>query len=437
MIRGMAEGESYKQQHAWRSKFRSRSHDEAHDGAQAASPVDCEHGQVFRGKAELVDTQEGLAGLIGRLRATGSFAYDSEFIGELSYVPKLCLIQIATSAEIALVDPLAAMDLRPLWELLADEAVEKIVHAGPQDMEPVNRMLGRPAANVVDTQIAAGFACLPYPISLQRLVLQLLGVRLGKGLTFTHWDQRPLSTQQLRYAADDVRYLPAGWMELKKRVDAAGTMAWVKEESKAMCLSSPYQFDPETTHQRVRGSGSLDPKQVGILRELCVWRNMAAMKEDLPPRTLLRDDVLIDLCRRAPITDEKLQNIQGLPRPMRLAHGEAIIAAIVRGKQATPAESEGEIRKTDELPAEQFKVDGLLALAQTLAMGHGVDPQIVMTRSDVAALVRQASRHGQADGLRLMQSWRGELVGKKLVKLVREGGAVGVTVALGQVRCGE
>ena len=152
----------------------------------------------------LVDQQQDLHLLIERLRSVGSFAYDSEFIGEMSYVPKLCLIQIATEQEIALVDPLADLDLMPLWELFADPAVQKIVHAGAQDMEPVIRMLGRPATNVLDTQIAAGFARLPYPISLQRMVLQLLGIKLGKGLTFTHWDQRPLSSQQTRYAADDV-----------------------------------------------------------------------------------------------------------------------------------------------------------------------------------------------------------------------------------------
>ena len=108
----------------------------------------------------------------------------------------------------ALIDPLAGIDLRPFWELLCDPSVEKIVHAGQQDIEPVVRHLGRAPANIFDTQIAAGLAGLPYPVSLSKLVNELAGAKLGKGLTFTHWDQRPLSAMQLRYAADDVRYLP-------------------------------------------------------------------------------------------------------------------------------------------------------------------------------------------------------------------------------------
>ena len=414
----MSEAESLKLSHAWRSQFRTRNHEAAHDTGAASAPIHCEHELVCRDKAHVVDTQELLEGLLGRLRAAGSFAFDSEFIGELSYVPKLCLIQIATSAEIALVDPLAPIELKPLWEVLADASVEKIVHAGAQDMEPVTRILGRPAVRVVDAQIAAGFARLPYPISLQRLVLHTLKVKLGKGLTFTDWQQRPLSTQQVRYAADDVRYLPAAWAELRKTLEAGGAMGWVAQECEAMCQAPPYQFSPETSFLKIRGAGALDAKHLGILRELAIWRNQTAQSADLPPRTVVSDEIMVDMARRAPSSEEKLQNIHGLPRPVRVAHGGEILAAIAQGLQQG-IHVEPEMRKSDELPSDQFRIDSILAVAQSMCMAHGIDPQIAFTRGDIAEMLRALSGGKDTAGCRVMQGWRGEVVGRPLVAFCR------------------
>lgn len=423
----MTDDSSLKQKNAWRSRFRSRQHDMAHEQAPEI-PQDF-HGRtdIFLGKPTVVDTQADLASLIERLRAAGSFAYDSEFIGEMSYVPKLCLVQIATGSEIALVDPLAKIDLLPLWELLADPAVQKIVHAGAQDLEPVVRMLGRSAENVLDTQIAAGFARLPYPISLQRLVLQLLGIKLGKGLTFSHWDQRPLSSQQTRYAADDVRFLPAVWRELEPTIRTAGTLGWVEEECKAMAASTPYQFDPDSSYFRIRGYGTLEATQVGILRELAIWRDAEARASDLPPRTYLRDEIMIDLTRRAPSTEEKLNNIQGLPRPIRVSHGAAIIEAIARGAK-NPIKPANGLRKTEELPRQQFQTDAIHSLAQTLCLARGIDPQLAITRGDTSELLSRVRRNENIDGLRIMQGWRREFAGQALVDLYTKGGKYGVSV---------
>src|SRR5687768_7789247 len=235
-----------------RSDHRDRAHADAHhDDASAAPHETPDLPLVPKGPAPLLASSAELAELIAHLRDIGSFAYDSEFIGELTYHPKLCVLQVASAERVALIDPLAKVNLTPFWELLCDPAVEKIVHAGDQDVEPVVRHLGRAPANFFDTQITAGFVGLPYPVSLSKLVGELVGAKLGKGLTFTHWDQRPLSPMQLRYAADDVRYLPAVRAELGRRLDANGHASWASEECEALCDASQYRFDPETQYLRV------------------------------------------------------------------------------------------------------------------------------------------------------------------------------------------
>jgi len=324
-----------------RSKHRSRSHEDAHADGPAQRVDLTKHPNVpaggAAGEAEMVTTDEQLGELIGHLRESGSFAYDSEFIGELTYVPKLCLIQVATTKRIALIDPLAKVELRPFWELLADESVEKVVHAGDQDVEPVVRHLGKPAANIFDTQIAAGFVGMAYPVALLKLVHELVGIKLGKGLTFTHWDQRPLSAMQLRYAADDVRYLPALREKIGQRLSALQHERWASEEFAALCDVRLYQFDPDTSYMRVRGATMLTGQQLAILRELTIWRDGTARAHDVPPRAFLRDEVLVDLSRN-PVKDvQKLNRVRGLPRPVEAAHGAEIVAAIGRGLSVPPA----------------------------------------------------------------------------------------------------
>src|SRR2546429_5307772 len=213
-----------------RSMHRSRSHESAHaeeSGPEAKIP---QHPLIPRNAADLVTTQQALESLIADLRAAGRFAYDSEFIGELTYRPKLCVIQVASAQRVSLIDPLAEIDLSNFWELICDPSIQKIVHAGSQDVEPVVRHIGKEPANLFDTQIAAGFAGLSYPIALSRLVMEICGAKLGKGLTFTHWDQRPLSTMQPRYAADDVRYLPAVHDAIARQLPALGPLGMERGE---------------------------------------------------------------------------------------------------------------------------------------------------------------------------------------------------------------
>ena len=127
---------------SYRSRHRAASHDLAHtEAAQTVGDVP-KHMPMPRGDAPLITTQKELGELIDHLRSAGSFAYDSEFIGEMTYTPKLCLIQVASRQRVGLLDPLAGLDLQPFWELICNASVEKIVHAGAQDVEPVIRHTG-------------------------------------------------------------------------------------------------------------------------------------------------------------------------------------------------------------------------------------------------------------------------------------------------------
>jgi ribonuclease D len=408
---------------SYRSAHRARSHASAHaeeDTGPGAGHI--EHALVPKGPATLIKQPAQLEELIAELRSLGQFGYDSEFIGELTYVPKLCLIQVSTPRQVSLIDPLAGLELRPFWELIADPAVEKIVHAGQQDLEPVVRELGRAPANVFDTQIAAGFIGLPYPLSLSKLTFELTGAKLPKGLTFTRWDQRPLSSSQLRYAADDVRYLVLSRQEIGRRLDALGHANWAAEECANQCRFEEFQFDPSQQYLRVRGAHSLQPRNLAVLRQLTVWRDTAAREANLPPRALLRDEVMIDLSRNPVRSTARLAGVKGLPRPVEAEYGQQIIQTTEQAL-ALPEQELPVARESEQTPPEKFRTDALWAAAQALCAGQGIDVAVVTSRQEINDFYQHFTSKAPADEApaethRVLQGWRGEALGATLKDLL-------------------
>ncbi|HZL36353.1 MAG TPA: ribonuclease D [Tepidisphaeraceae bacterium] len=418
----------------FRAQHRARAHESAHAQPAAADEANAAIALagIFRGPPEMIISDEQLAHLIANLRTDGSFAYDSEFIGELTYHPQLCVLQVASRNRVALIDPLAQIDLIPFWELLADPAVEKIVHAGDQDIEPVVRHLNRAAANVFDTQIAAGFVGLPYPLSLSKLVAELTGARLGKGLTFSHWDQRPLSAIQLRYAADDVRYLPAAAAELYRRLEALGHTAWAKEECAGVCDPKLYHFDPDTQYLRVRGANSLQPRNAAVLRELTIWRDGAARRHDVPPRSFLRDEVLLDLARNPAKSVEQLSRVRGLPRPVEHEYGNDIVEATARAMTLPPIHMPAS-RDPEAAPRERFRADAVFATAQCLCAGLSLDPALVASRQEVSEFHRYIT-DGAGDPPKMLMGWRKQAVGDELSEILAGNRKMGLEWSKGELR---
>jgi len=414
-------------------RHRAMSHDQAHSDSSAMEQTrHTEHALACRNGPQLITRPDELAELLQSLRKAGSFAYDSEFIGELTYLPKLCLVQAASSTRIALIDPLADLDIRPFWELVADPSVEKIVHAGQQDVEPVFRALGKPPANLFDTQIAAGFVGVGYPLSLTKLVQAIIGAKLGKGLTFSHWDGRPLTDHQLRYAADDVRYLPAVRHEIGKRLNGPPA-AWAMEESASLADPALYVFDPQTQWIKIRGAGTLSPRSQALLKELTIWRDQAAKAEDVPPRSLLKDEILLDLARSPVDAEADLARVKGLPRPVESKYGAGIVQATQRVRNLSQDQLPA-IKGHDPSPTEKFAGDALFYAIQCLCAAQGIDPSLVTSRQEVGELHRLLNAGRDPGNLRILRGWRREAVGNRILELLKGQGELSLCWTNGTLR---
>ncbi|MEI8196791.1 MAG: HRDC domain-containing protein, partial [Phycisphaerae bacterium] len=279
---------------------------------------------------DLIQTPAELQSLCDHLRQAGTFTFDTEFIGETSYTPILCLVQVATTDRVGLIDPFALKDLKPLWDLMADPAIRKVCHAGDQDLAIVFQQGGVQSTNIFDSQLGAGFIGLGYPLAYWRQVDHFCGVELEKAHTFSAWDRRPLSKQQFQYAIDDVRYLPIVYDRITARLESLNRGAWMAEACNDLCVQAARRTDPERVYIKIKGYANFDPRQLAVLRAVAALREQLAFEHNLPPRTMLRDEVLLDIATRMPRSEIKLAAIRSLPREELQSYGREILEAVVR-----------------------------------------------------------------------------------------------------------
>jgi ribonuclease D len=364
-----------------------------------------------------------IAELADRAAEGGRIAIDTEFVSERRYQALLCLLQVAVpdpSAErgvrTEVLDPLEGdPDFLPLARVLADPAVEVVMHAGRQDVAILRRTLDTEVRNIFDTQVAAGFLGFGNQEGYESLVRKVLNVKLKGSEGFTRWDRRPLTPQQLEYAADDARMLLALGDELERRLEERGRLEWAREESRALEEMSD-ERDAQRSYERLPRLGRLGEGPRGVAYELTEWREEEARSADRAPGSVLPDQALVELARRTPRDKPGLEQIRGLPPQTLHRRADALLAAIERGRSRTPPPP------PPEPPPREPGDAPLVSLAQALvrhrSMESGVAVELIATQSELAALVGSLRRGEGSDHVRVANGWRRELVGNELKELV-------------------
>lgn len=287
-----------------------------------------------------VDTPDALHALCAEIAGSPRLMLDTEFMREKTYRAQLCLIQVCDGQVAACIDPLALDDLSPLYALLFNPNIVKVLHAARQDLEIFLDLTGKLPAPIFDTQIAAALAGHADQIGYGNLVRELLGVDLDKSHTRTDWSRRPLDRQQMRYALDDVRYLVTVFDRLNAELARRGRLDWLQPDFDALTDPALYRNDPADAWQRVKGAGKLKPKQLAVLAELAAWRERKAQDSNRPRRWILADDPLLALARIQPDNENKLASIRGLEAGHAKKSGKELLehirTALARPKETWP-----------------------------------------------------------------------------------------------------
>jgi ribonuclease D len=373
----------------------------------------------------LVATADKLQEVCDHLRSAGTFAFDTEFIGENTYHPILCLVQVATRQRVELIDPLALDrdQMAPLWDLLADESLEKICHAGDQDVEIVWQHSGHLTRNMFDTQIGAGMMGISYPTALWRAVEFFTGITLEKAHTYSAWDRRPLSRSQFEYAIDDVRYLPTVHAAMKARIAELGHAGWMRAACDEMCAESARPVEARKLFARIRGAAGLSSEQLSVLREVTALREQIAYEHDVPARAFLKDDVLVDIAQRMPAVESELARIREMPAEEVDSYGGAFLEAIRRGRAIDEADRPSIFVPGEDSAEVKRLAETLWVSAQAICLGQSVTPGLVTSQNEIAAIARHVHKKGAGakaiDKHPLMIGWHRECLGEKLMAFVR------------------
>jgi ribonuclease D len=359
-----------------------------------------------------IDTPEKLAQLCQQISQQPWIALDTEFLREKTYYPKFCLLQIATPEWVACVDPLVLHDLKPLFDVLYDPKIIKVFHACRQDLEIFYQIVGKIPEPIFDTQIAAPLLGIQENPGYAMLVSTFLNINLSKAHTRTDWTTRPLSADQLEYAADDVIYLCKIYEIMRDKLIALGRFDWLSEDFKLLNNSELYQIPPEKAWLKVKGKNKLTGRQLSIIQAITQWREQTAQKEDKPRSWLLRDEMLLELAKLQPTTPADLAAVRGMNEKTAQRYGKVLSQLISEAKQRPPQTLEEKgisVKKTPQLEA---VLDVLTAVVRIRAEENALNPIILAPRKELEKLLYEDPE------CQLLTGWRYTMVGRELQGLL-------------------
>jgi ribonuclease D len=380
----------------------------------------------YSGSMDLITTTDALADACARLAAHPFVTVDTEFLRETTYFPKLCLIQMASTEDAVLVDPLApGMDLGPFLALMADARVVKVFHSARQDLEIVWNMGQLVPAPLFDTQIAAMVCGYGDSVSYEQLVNDLAKAKVDKSSRFTDWSRRPLSDAQLTYALSDVTHLVKVYESLMEELQANGRLSWLDEEMAVLTSPDTYRADPENAWRRLAGR-LRKPKEIAVLMEVAAWREREAQGRDVPRGRVLKDDALVDLAISAPRSVEALGRLRSIPSGFERSRTAADILAAVEQGVARDPKTVPMLERTRRSGAAGAIVELLKVLLKAVAEKEGVAPKIVATVDDLEAIAED-----DAADVPALHGWRRALFGDKALAL--KAGQLGLSIERGRV----
>lgn len=374
-----------------------------------------------------IATPKSLEKFCSEISEAKRIAIDTEFVGEKYYYPRLELIQVSDGKQIGLIDVQTCGSLAPLARVLSNPDCLKIFHAADSDIPILKRALDSDFLPLFDTQVAASLLGHGAQISLTNLVRNQLGIQVSSKQSTSDWSQRPLTTAQLEYAANDVLHLHELETALREDLASENRIEWYEDEQHARLNGLSIQGDDDIwdCYRRVKDWVSLAPREMAILRELAAWREETARRENIPRRMVFTDEGLIELSRFSPGTRDAARKLRRVHQGQINRYFDTL-APLVKHASQLPRDQWPE-KPTGERPDIPT---GLLELCQALVRTEGerhrIAPTVIATSAELQRVVNNRANL-EENGFPILKGWRAAVVGEKLKALLRGGVSVHVS----------
>lgn len=359
---------------------------------------------------QLIYTTQELNNLCSRLMDKNFVAVDLEFVREKTYYPVLCLIQVASTDEAAIIDPLAPdMNFDAFFKLMENPNVTKVFHSCRQDVEILYNMSGKVPSPLFDTQIAAMVCGFGESVGYERLVKAVLGIELDKTDCLSNWQLRPLNEHQLEYACGDVTHLVNLYVYFMQALNDNGRKNWIDEELKAAADPHTYQVDPLEIWQKIKFR-SHNSKVLSNLRDLAAWRELRAQEKNTPRQSIIKDDILVMIATAAPKSKDELEKIRGMRKDVASGKlGDEIIGVLQKVKVDNKIAKR---QPTDDINFVPSLVEMLKLLLKIVSQQYDVVPRLIASDIDLHRLGAFQDKNNP-----VLEGWRNEVFGKKALKL--------------------
>lgn len=368
---------------------------------------------VYELAMSLITGTAALAAFCGRAAAFPYITVDTEFIREKTYWPELCLVQVGTPDEAVAIDSLAeGMDLGPLFELLANEAVLKVFHAARQDVEIFVYLSRKVPHPIFDTQVAAMVCGYGDSVGYERLVRDIARQSIDKTMRFTDWSKRPLGKKQLEYALGDVTHLRKIYDRLSQQLDSSGRASWLSEEMAVLTDPGTYLIDPENAWKRLK-TRSRKPKYLAMVRGLAAWREQTAQSNNVPRNRVLRDEALTEIAAHAPKSADELMSLRSVSRE-RIGRERAseIIQVLDEVRALKPSEYPEPPKEGADITENGPSVELLKVLLKLRCDSQKVAQKLIASSSDIEEIAADDNADVPA-----LHGWRREVFGEDALRL--------------------
>ncbi len=300
---------------------------------------------------------------------------------------------------------------------MADPEVTVVVHGGREELRFAQREGSVRPQNIIDVQIVEGLLSRGYPLGYGTLVQRVLGIQPEGKETRTDWRTRPLSKDQLVYAAEDVEHLQAVWAKQCQRLDKLKRRHWVEQELERRTQIVLAEEDGEPW-RRLNGISRMTRRELGLLRDLYHWREEEADRQDRPIRWVIRDDLLVEIARRQPTTAARLEAVRGMDRPGYRKLFGAIAKVVKQAQKADEDSLPNKIRSPQHPPQDDPLSRILLIALANQCADLNVSLGLVGTNSDLLDLVRWELDGREGTLPLLMDGWRKEVCGTLLTDIL-------------------